>query len=48
VAAVGTSHVSDLDAAWYAATSPVVGGARYDRGAIVLPREHGLGIGGLA
>jgi L-alanine-DL-glutamate epimerase-like enolase superfamily enzyme len=48
VAAVGTSHVSDLDAAWYAAVSPVVGGATYDSGVIVLPREHGLGIEGLA
>ncbi len=48
VAAVGTSHVSDLDAAWYAAASPVVGGATYDRGVMVLPGEHGLGIRGLA
>ncbi|MEO6510503.1 MAG: dipeptide epimerase [Nocardioides sp.] len=48
VAAVGTSHVSDLDAAWWAAASPVVGGATYASGAIVLPGEHGLGIEGLA
>jgi L-alanine-DL-glutamate epimerase-like enolase superfamily enzyme len=47
VAAVGTSHVSDLDAAWWAAASPVVGGASYDAGLIVLPDAPGLGIGGL-
>ena len=32
VAAVGTTHVSDLDAAWWAASSPVTGGASYDAG----------------
>jgi L-alanine-DL-glutamate epimerase-like enolase superfamily enzyme len=48
VAAVGTSHVSDLDAAWWAASSPVSGGATYDGGVIVLPAGAGLGIGGLA
>ena len=48
VAAVGTSHVSDLDAAWWAATSPVAGGASYDAGTIVLPDAPGLGIDGLA
>jgi L-Ala-D/L-Glu epimerase len=47
VAAVGTSHVSDLDAAWWAAASPVVGGASYDVGVIVLPDAAGLGIDGL-
>jgi L-Ala-D/L-Glu epimerase len=47
VAAVGTSHVSDLDAAWWASASPVVGGATYDAGVIVLPGTPGLGIGGL-
>jgi len=47
VAAVGTSHVSDLDAAWWAAASPVVGGASYDAGVIVLPGAPGLGIEGL-
>jgi o-succinylbenzoate synthase len=47
VAAVGTSHVSDLDAAWWASTSPVVGGATYDAGVIVLPGTPGLGIDGL-
>ena len=44
VAAVGTTHVSDLDAAWWASSSPVVGGASYDAGVIVLPAAHGLGI----
>jgi L-alanine-DL-glutamate epimerase-like enolase superfamily enzyme len=48
VAAVGTSQVSDLDAAWWASESPVVGGATYDGGCIVLPDAPGLGIGGLA
>ena len=47
VAAVGTSHVSDLDAAWWASASPVVGGATYDAGVIVLPATPGLGIDGL-
>ena len=47
VAAVGTSHVSDLDAAWWASESPVLGGASYDAGCIVLPDAPGLGIGGL-
>jgi L-alanine-DL-glutamate epimerase-like enolase superfamily enzyme len=47
VAAVGTSHVSDLDAAWWASASPVVGGATYDAGVIVLPGAPGLGIDGL-
>jgi o-succinylbenzoate synthase len=44
VAAVGTTHVSDLDAAWWASASPVVGGASYDSGVIVLPGAPGLGI----
>jgi L-alanine-DL-glutamate epimerase-like enolase superfamily enzyme len=44
VAAVGTTHVSDLDAAWWASASPVVGGASYDAGVIVLPAAPGLGI----
>jgi o-succinylbenzoate synthase len=47
VAAVGTSHVSDLDAAWWASASPVVGGATYDAGVIVLPGTTGLGIDGV-
>jgi o-succinylbenzoate synthase len=44
VAAIGTTHVSDLDAAWWASESPVVGGASYDGGTIVLPDSPGLGI----
>jgi L-Ala-D/L-Glu epimerase / N-acetyl-D-glutamate racemase len=48
VAAVGTSHVSDLDAAWWLASSPVVGGATYGEGVIVLPDAPGLGITGLS
>jgi o-succinylbenzoate synthase len=48
VAAAGTSHVSDLDAAWWTASSPVTGGLRYDGGVVVLPDRPGLGISGLA
>ncbi len=47
VAARGTTHVSDLDAAWWLAESPVDGGLRYDRATVVLPRTPGLGISGL-
>jgi L-alanine-DL-glutamate epimerase-like enolase superfamily enzyme len=47
VTAVGTTNVSDLDAAWWASESPVVGGATYDGGFIVLPGAPGLGIEGL-
>jgi len=47
VAAVGTSHTSDLDAAWWSSESPVHGGASYDGGMIVLPDAPGLGIEGL-
>ena len=48
VAAHGTSAVSDLDAAWWAASSPVVGGLRYDGPVVVLPDAPGLGIDALA
>jgi o-succinylbenzoate synthase len=48
VATAGTSHVSDLDAAWWLASSPVVGGATYGEGVIVLDGAPGLGIEGLA
>jgi L-alanine-DL-glutamate epimerase-like enolase superfamily enzyme len=44
VAAYGTTAVSDLDAAWWAERTPVVGGLRYDAGTVVLPDEPGLGI----
>ena len=48
VAACGTSAVSDLDAAWWAAASPVVGGMTYDGPVVVLPDAPGLGIDTLA
>jgi L-alanine-DL-glutamate epimerase-like enolase superfamily enzyme len=48
VAAYGTTAVSDLDAAWWVAKSPVVGGLSYDGGEVVLPDEPGLGIESLA
>ncbi|NUR05583.1 MAG: dipeptide epimerase [Nocardioidaceae bacterium] len=48
VAAYGTTVVADLDAAWWAASSPVVGGLRYDGAEVVLPTAPGLGIEALA
>jgi len=48
VAAVGSTLVSDLDAAWWTASSPVVGGLRYDGATVVLPSGPGLGVEGLA
>ena len=48
VAAFETSAVSDLDAAWWAASPPVVGGLRYDGAEVVLPDAPGLGIEELA
>ena len=47
VAAYGTTAVSDLDAAWWLAGSPVVGGLTYDGATVVLPDAPGLGIEGL-
>ena len=47
-AARGTSYVSDLDAAWWAERSPVLGGLRYDASTVLLPQAPGLGIEGLA
>jgi L-alanine-DL-glutamate epimerase-like enolase superfamily enzyme len=44
VAAVGTSAVSDLDAAWWATHSPYVGGPTYGPGVIRLPADPGLGM----
>ena len=44
VAAYGTTLTSDLDAAWWAGSSPVRGGLRYDGAAVVLPESPGLGI----
>jgi len=46
-AAHGTSATSDLDAAWWAASSPVVGGLWYDGASVMLPEAPGLGIEGL-
>jgi L-alanine-DL-glutamate epimerase-like enolase superfamily enzyme len=48
VAAYGTSVTSDLDAAWWIETSPVVGGLAYDGATLMLPDSPGLGIEGLA
>lgn len=48
VAAHPTSYVSDLDAAWWAAASPVVGGIGYDGEQLSLPDALGLGILALA
>jgi len=48
VAAYGTSLTADLDAAWWAAESPVVGGMSYDGAVVVLPESPGLGIEALA
>jgi L-Ala-D/L-Glu epimerase / N-acetyl-D-glutamate racemase len=47
VAAHGTTAVSDLDAAWWLASSPVRGGLRYAGGTVQLPDAPGLGITGL-
>ncbi|MEO5711064.1 MAG: dipeptide epimerase [Nocardioidaceae bacterium] len=48
VAAHPTSAVSDLDAAWWSARSPVVGGMTYEGATVVLPDSPGLGIEELA
>lgn len=47
VAAHPTAAVSDLDAAWWLASSPVVGGLAYDGATITLPQSPGLGIAAL-
>ena len=44
VAAYPTTAVSDLDAAWWLASSPVRGGIRYEGSRIVLPDAAGLGV----
>ncbi|SBT65427.1 muconate cycloisomerase [Micromonospora sediminicola] len=44
VAAYGTTAVSDLDAAWWLAWSPVGGGLRYEGSTVLLPDAPGLGI----
>jgi L-alanine-DL-glutamate epimerase-like enolase superfamily enzyme len=43
-AAHGTTAVSDLDAAWWLASSPVQGGLRYAGGTVLLPDAPGLGL----
>jgi L-alanine-DL-glutamate epimerase-like enolase superfamily enzyme len=48
VAAHPTTAVSDLDAAWWLAGSPVTGGISYDGPVVSLPASPGLGIDGLA
>ena len=48
VAAHRTTAVSDLDAAWWLAWSPVRGGIRYDGATVLLPDEPGLGISGVS
>ena len=45
-AAIGTSVVSDLDAAWWAAAPPAEGGLRYDGATVELPDRPGLGVEG--
>lgn len=47
-ATFGTTAVADLDAAWWAAASPVRGGLRYVGATVVLPDSPGLGVDGLA
>jgi len=47
VAAYGTSAVSDLDAAWWLASSPVRGGLSYDGPYVCLPDAPGLGVDGV-
>ncbi|MCT2279707.1 dipeptide epimerase [Micromonospora chalcea] len=47
VAAYGTTAVSDLDAAWWLAWSPVTGGIRYEGASVLLPDAPGLGVTGL-
>lgn len=46
-AAHPTTLVDDLDAAWWAASPPVLGGLAYEGDTVVLPTEPGLGIAGL-
>ncbi len=48
VAAEPTTEVSDLDAAWWSVSSPVLGGIRYEGNQIEVPRTGGLGICGYA
>jgi L-alanine-DL-glutamate epimerase-like enolase superfamily enzyme len=47
VAAVGTTSLPDLDAAWWSRASPYVGGAAYDGDRLVLGDGPGTGIEGV-
>lgn len=47
VAAYGTTAVSDLDAAWWLASSPVRGGPVYDGPYVCLADAPGLGVSGV-
>ena len=47
VAAVGTTSLPDLDAAWWAVESPYAGGPSYDGDRLVLSDQPGLGIEGV-
>jgi L-Ala-D/L-Glu epimerase len=47
VAAYGTTAVSDLDAAWWLAGSPVRGGLTYDGAYVRLADAPGLGVTGI-
>ncbi len=48
LAAQPTSLVNDLDAAWWAASSPIVGGPTYHGDRLVLSDQPGLGISALS
>ncbi|MDO9377428.1 MAG: dipeptide epimerase [Nocardioidaceae bacterium] len=43
----GTPLLDDLDAAWWATSSPYVGGPTYDGPVLVLPDTPGLGVEGV-
>ncbi|WP_340540534.1 dipeptide epimerase [Nocardioides sp. GXZ039] len=47
VAAVGTTSLPDLDAAWWATASPYDGGPVYAGDRLILPDRPGLGIEGV-
>jgi L-alanine-DL-glutamate epimerase-like enolase superfamily enzyme len=47
VASYGTTAVSDLDAAWWLAASPVRGGITYDGAMVELADAPGLGVSGV-
>lgn len=47
VAAAGIPGEQDLDAGWWARTSPYAGGITYDGPRIIFPQANGLGIEGV-